>query len=122
MTYIIQKNGSNITTVIYSGGVDLNERKMAVEEVCESINPDEPVRLLIDVRNISMNMSEDEQEYFGKYLAAKDKLSKAKVAVVHNPQNNPNMVINTFAYIEGYQVVGFDKANDATAWLIGYLK
>ena len=122
MAYIIQKNGSNITTVIYSGGVDLNERTMAVEEVCESINLDEPVRLLIDVRNITMNMSEDEQEYFGKYLAAKDKLSKAKVAVVHNPPNDPNMVINTIAFIEGYQVVGFDKPNDATAWLIGDLK
>jgi len=63
-----------------------------------------------------------EQEYFGKYLAGKDKLSKAKVAVVHNPQNDPNMVINTITYIEGYQMVGFDKPNDANAWLIGDLK
>jgi hypothetical protein len=65
MPYSIQKNDSNITTVIFSGSVDLSERIMAVDEVCGLVESSAPVRLLIDVRNIIMNMSTDEQVYFG---------------------------------------------------------
>ena len=122
MAYKIHKNDTGIIEAIYSGGVDLNERKMAVDEVCELVNYPDPVRLLIDVRNITMEMSLKEQKYFGKYLAGREELVNAKVAVLHNPRSNPNVFINAYAYIEGYQVVDFDDQNNAISWLTGEMK
>ena len=118
MPYSIQQNDSNITTVIFTGGVGLSERIMAVDEVCGLVESSIPVRLLIDVRNIIMNMSTDEQVYFGKYIASREQLSEAKVAVVNNPGTSPNIIISTTAYLEGYHVVEFDDLNEANLWLL----
>lgn len=69
MPYSIETdNISGVITVRYSGCVDLNERLMAVKKVCQMIADIENVRLLIDIRNISMKMSVEDQEYFGKYV------------------------------------------------------
>ena len=122
MAHLIQKDKSNNIIVIYTGSVDLNERKLAVDEACELVNPPDPVRLLIDVRKIIMNMSLDEQEDFVGYLVEKKELANAKVAILHNPQSNPNLLINTFAYIAGYQTVDFDREYDAISWLNGNFK
>jgi hypothetical protein len=119
MPYSIQKNDSNITTVIYTGSVGLNERKMAVDEVCGLVESSIPVRLLIDVRNIIMDMSTEDQVHFGKYVATREQFSEAKVAVVHNRENSPNILISTTAYLEGYRVVEFDDPNEAELWLLG---
>ena len=102
--------------------MDLDERIRSVNEVCELIKPSDTVRLLIDVRSITMNMSLDDQKYFGRYLAERQELASARIAVLHNPLYNPNIVINTIAYIEGYRVVGFDRLDEALAWLNGELK
>ncbi len=122
MTYSIQKDDSNIITVTYTGSVNLSERKTAVDETCKLITPSVPVKLLIDVRNINNNMSLDEQEYFVEYLVEKKELANAKVAVLHNPQSNPNFMIDSFAYIAGYQTVDFDREKDAISWLNGNFK
>ena len=76
MAYLIQKDNSNIIIVIYTGSVDLHERKLAVDEACELANSPDPVRLLIDVRKIIMNMSLDEQEYFCGISGRKKRTSK----------------------------------------------
>jgi len=39
--------------------------------------------------------------------------------VLHKPGHNPNQVINTYAYMEGYHVVEFDDLNQARLWLKG---
>ena len=121
MSYKIYKNDSNVIEVTYTGSVNLDERKRAVEEACQLIRPTEPVRLLIDVRKITMNMSEQEQMEFGIYLAHRKELLEAKVAVLHNPKNNPNTVIDIHAYLEGYQLGEFDNEREAILWLIGEL-
>ena len=118
MPYSTQQNDSNITTVIFTGSVGLSERIMAVDEVCGLVESSVPVRLLIDVRDIIMNMSTDEQIYFGKYIASREQFSEAKVAVVHNPGTSPNIMISTTAYLEGYHVVEFDDLNEANLWLL----
>ena len=122
MPYSIQIDDSGITTVVYSGSVGLGERKNAVDEVCGMVEPSMPVRLLIDVRNIVMSMSTDEQVTFGKYVASREQFSDAKVAVVHEAGNNPNIMITTTAYLEGYHVVEFDDLNEARLWLSGAFK
>ena len=122
MPYFINKHEVNRITVRFDGVVNLAERKNAVDEVCELVNPDVPVSLLVDVRNIIMDMTRDEQKYFGKYLAAKEELADAKVALVHVPHDNPNKLINAVAYSEGYQVVDFDNLHHANEWLSGKIK
>ena len=119
MPYSIQIDDSGITTVVYSGRVGLGERKNAVDEVCGMVEPSVPVRLLIDVRKIIMNMSTDEQVTFGKYVASREQFSDARVAVVHKASNNPNIMITTTAYLEGYHVVDFDNLDEARTWLSG---
>ena len=117
MPYSIHIDDAGITTVVYSGSVGLGERKNAVNEVCGMVEPSMPVRLLIDVRNIVMSMSTDEQVTFGKYVASRGQFSKAKVAVVHKAGNNPNIMITTTDYLEFYHVVDFDDLNEARSCL-----
>ena len=122
MSYSIHKDDSGITTVVYSGSVDLVERKNTVDEVRGMVEPSLPVRLLIDVRNIIMSMSTKEQVASGKYVASREQFSEAKVAVVHNAGNNPNIMITTTAYLEVYHVVEFDNPDEARLWLSGAFK
>lgn len=121
MTYKVQKDDSNIIIVVYTGEVNLLQRKLAVDEVCDLIVEPESVRLLIDLRKAVNTMSTDEQESFGKYLASRKELKKAKVATVRDPELHSNLVIEAFAFTEGYQVVDFNKKDEAIKWLNGLL-
>lgn len=73
-----------------------------------------------------MEMSPDEQVYFGKYHASKRELTGEKVAVLHRQDNNPIIIIvviiNATAWVSGYAVVDFDRRNEALSWLEGALK
>lgn len=122
MPYFINKDSTSVITVSYLGPADLDERKKAVDEICKLVNPGEPVKLLVDVRKLAMNMSKDEQRCFARYLANKKELSAARVALVHVPENNPDQLINAVAYSEGYEVVDFDNMNSANEWLIGKIR
>lgn len=57
MPYFINKDSTSVITVSYLGPADLDERKKTVDEICKLVNPDEPVKLLIDARKLAMNMS-----------------------------------------------------------------
>ena len=119
MPYSIHKTDSDIIRVTYSGKVDLDDRKMAVDEACQSIQSADHVRLLIDVRDITSNIPASSQKEFAQYLAAKETLKNAKVAVLHKHENNPNLLINAYAYAEGYVTVSFNNEYDAILWLDG---
>ena len=121
MAYLIQKEDSEIITVCYAGEVKLQERKIAVDEVCALVNPSNAIKLLIDVTNIRVNMPESDQKIFAGYLSEKNELKNAKVAVLHNPQNNPNIIIGAVAYAKGYFTVNFDNKTNAISWLTGDL-
>lgn len=108
---------SKIVTVEYNGAVSLEDRLTAVKEVCTSCSHLDPLRLLIDVVNIDMQLSTKEQKYFGKHLATNVGLTNAKVAVLHGKGNNPNIVVDTVAFIKGYQLVQFDIKKEALSWL-----
>jgi len=119
MPYSIEKDSENIVTVTFIDSVDLTERKAAVNDSFNYIDSSHRALLLIDVRDVVVNMSHDEQKEFGTFLAHQPELSNAKVGVLHKPGHNPNQVINTYAYMEGYHVVGFDELNHARLWLKG---
>jgi len=113
---------TNIVTVKYIGEVSFDDRLEAVESVCTLKNAGDEKKLLIDVTQIHNTMTEDEQELFGEYLAKRKELKKARVAVVSKiKSHNPNLTINSTAYLQGYNLVPFTSKKDAYMWLKGAL-
>ena len=119
MPYSVVKDGEDIILVTYKDEVDLAERFSAVNDACKYICDIASVRLLIDVREVVVNMTLEEQKAFGTYLANKPEFSEAKVAVLHKRDNNPNQAIDTYAYMQGYHLVEFTDYGEARLWLIG---
>lgn len=117
---IDQIEDNTIIVVSYHGGVTYQQRLDAVEEVCSMIEH-QPVLLLIDVRHIENLMSVKQQQQFGQYLAAREELKTAKVAVL-TPENqhDPNTIINNVAYQKGYHLVPFTCRTEAIGWLEGH--
>jgi len=119
MTYKIEyKPASNIVTLSYSGKVDLDMRLRTVEEICSTYIDLKPLKVLVDVRDLVMDMLFGEQEAFGEYLANHYDLRHAKAAVLHNPGFNPNAVINKSAYNNGFQMAEFSIRSEAEQWLL----
>ena len=118
MSYKIEfDEESKIVTVKYTGSVSLDSRLSAVNDVCISYSHLNPLRILIDVIDLDMQLSYEEQTYFGTQLAANKDLENAKVAVLHEKNNNPNLIVDTTAFINGYQLVQFDIKKEALSWL-----
>ena len=119
MTYKIEtKPPSNIVNLTYSGKVDLDMRLRAVEEICNTYRDLNPLRILVDVRELVMDMLFGEQEAFGEYLANHYDLRHARVAVLHIPGFNPNAVIDNCAYNNGFQMANFSGHDEAEQWLL----
>ena len=108
---------SRIVTVKYAGAVSLTERLNAVKDVCISYSHLNPLRILINVTGLNMQLSYEKQKYFSAYLAANKYLENAKVAVLHNKNNNPNIVVDTTAFVTGYKLAQFDVEKEALSWL-----
>ena len=108
---------TQIISVIFSGATDLDSKLRAVKEVTQKYANKEGMKILVDVQEEVMNMSLSEQEAFGEYLANHHDLRRAKVAVLHKLDFNPNTVIDVISYKNGYQLVEFSSLTDATRWL-----
>ena len=108
---------SQIVSVVFSGATDLESKLRAVKEVTRIHADQEELKILVDVRKQIMNMSLDEQEAFGEYLANHNGLRNAKVAVLHEPGFNPNTVIDVISYKNGYRLAEFSSLQEARHWL-----
>ena len=119
MTFSIEFDRSHeIVNVVYNGTVSLEMRKQAVEQVCSDHEQYKPLKILVDVRELIMDLSFDEQQAFGEYLANHPGLNHARVAVLHKPDSNPNVVIDSSAYNNGYLLAQFSSRSDAEQWLL----
>ena len=119
MPYIIDLNKPlAIVNVIYSGKVSLEMRLQAVEQVCGNHGHLKPLKILADVRKLVMDLSFDEQQAFGKQLANNPGLTNARVAVLHQPDFNPNAIIDDSAFNNGYMLAQFSSPDDAELWLL----
>ena len=114
---IIYIQSLDIIHVVYSGYVSLSERKQAVNDVCSSYPDKKPLKILVNVCDLKMDLSLQEQHDFGDYLAFHSGLSQAKVAVVHEPDYNPNLLIDTCAFNNGYKLAEFNQVKEAEMWL-----
>ncbi len=108
---------SSVVTVIYRHNVPLNERLQAVEEVCSAYSCQKPLKILVNVRELDMQLTYEEQKYFGQFLANHADLQNARVAVLHRTGINPNWVVDSFAFMNGYLLAQFDKRSEAELWL-----
>jgi hypothetical protein len=107
----------NIIHVIYSGQVSLDDRVQAVNDVCNTYLALKPLKILVNVSDLVMGLSLQEQHRFGEYLASHPGLLNAKVAVVHKPDYNPNLLIDTCAFNNGYRLAEFNQVKEAELWL-----
>ena len=102
---------------MYSGTVSLNERIQAVQEVCDSYRNFMPLKILVNVCDLEMHLSIDEQQSFGRYLASHEGLANARVAVLYQTGHNPNIIVDSSAFLNGYLLAAFDDAKEAELWL-----
>ena len=118
MSYVIHKDVAlGIVTVTYTGAVSLHNRMQAVERVCRNYSHLKPLKILVDVRELVMDLSIEEQQAFGKHLAKHPGLTNARVAVLHKSDFNPNVEIDKIAFSNGYMLAQFSSLNDAEKWL-----
>lgn len=106
-----------IVHVIYSGVVSLNERIQAVEDVCRSYSHLRPLKILVNVRELDMDLSIREQQKLGQFLATHPGLSNARVAVLHKKSHNPNLCVDISAFNFGYVLAQFINTKQAEQWL-----
>ena len=122
MSYSIINGDNEIVTLKYSGAVNYEERLQALEEICQLIASKGPILLVVDLCDMRLNMTMEEQVAFGKYLANKKELANSKVAMLNDKQLNPNSIVETYAYLGGYQAVSFDRQSEARLWLLGEIR
>ena len=108
---------NEVVHVAYTGNVSLNKRKQAVKEVCDSYGKFMPLKILVNVCDLEMHLSFDEQQSFGEYLASHEGLANARVAVLYQEGHNPNLVVDTSAFLNGYLLAQFDDMRAAELWL-----
>ncbi|MGJ8691304.1 MAG: STAS/SEC14 domain-containing protein [Thalassotalea sp.] len=107
-----------IIKVLYTGHVSLDERVNILHEICTDYHRKFPqLKVLIDARKVTQAMTQAEQLVFGTYVASRDEMRKALVAVIVNP----GQIINDMAISEssklGHKVNLFNSEDDALAWL-----
>lgn len=110
-------DNSEIIKVTYEGAMTLDERLSSVHELCIDFNIFKRFRLLIDVRNITQEMTPLEQVLFGQFIATNDEFNMASVAVLDNIAQPADQVVSKEASKMGYQIKQFDSETKALAWL-----
>lgn len=127
MSYRIDFNESNgVIHVVYAGKVGLAERLLAVKEVCGQFGSRRPLLILVDVSELEMVMTLEEQTLFGEYLASRPELVDARVAVLYGqgrklPETkvrNPNVIVDLVAFNNGYRLAEFTSLQGAAEWLV----
>jgi hypothetical protein len=106
-----------IIKVTYRGSLDMDTRKHVVDQLDERFALPNPLKILLDVNQLEMDWSIAQQAEFAQYVASHERLSSAKVAVVHKPEHNPNWFIDTCAFNRGCLVAQFTREKHAEEWL-----
>ena len=117
--YTVDFNPSReIIKVTYRGSLDLDTRKHVVDQLNETFAVPNPLKILLDVNQLKMDWSIAEQAEFADYVATHKRLKHARVAVLHQADNNPNWFIDTCAFNSGCLVAQFTREKQAEAWLV----
>lgn len=119
MSVKVEFDDANFMVIIsYNGTVTLRECKQAVEQGCLFYAHLMSTKLvLVDARELEMDLPFDEQIEFGKYLSSHPVLKDTRAAVLHKKRKNPSLVIDAVAFNGGYNLAEFSNEADARAWL-----
>ena len=110
-------SSSEIIRVTYSGDLTLDERIQVVHKLCCDFNIFSRFKLLIDVRNVQQEMTELEQEIFGKFIASKEEFDTALVAVLDKIEAPVDEITINEASKDNYQIKMFNCEKTALSWL-----
>ncbi|MBU2917571.1 hypothetical protein KO505_06290 [Psychrosphaera sp. F3M07] len=110
--------GTDIIKVSYRGDVTLDERVNCVEQICVEYKALEScIKILIDAQEVTEVMSEVEQTLFANYIASREELEGARVAVLVKPEQLINNTVIEQATILGHKTKLFNDIYIALNWL-----
>lgn len=117
MAHIIEElKQSKIVKVTYQDGVTMEERLYVVHEICLDYLISSKLKLMIDVRSASQEMTLLEQNIFGQYLASREDFKMAKVAIISDKARNINEVITKESSVLGHEIKHFINEKQAISW------
>nr|WP_010132618.1 hypothetical protein [Microbulbifer agarilyticus] len=107
---------SRIVHLSFFAQVDLAEKQAAAGQVAKSYGHLRPLCVLEDVRRAEIVMTPEERAAFGAFVAHLPGVSHARVAVLHTPEHNANVIIDSVAQKEGLVVREFVTEAAALHW------
>lgn len=118
MSFQIRFNpASRVVSTVFFGRVEFAEKIASARQLAEKYGHLHPFLLLVDVRRADVVLSIEERQQFGVFVAHLQGLNHARVAVLHAPDSNANLVIGRTAQAEGMQAVEFVTEPAALHWL-----
>ncbi|WP_193164990.1 hypothetical protein [Microbulbifer hainanensis] len=108
-----------VVRTVFFGSVFLVDKMAAARQVAERYGHMQSLRIIVDVREADILLSVAERQQFGSYAAALKGLNHARVGVLHAPDYNANVVINSVARAEGMDVAEFISEGALLLWLYG---
>jgi len=113
-----EENG--IVNIVYIGTVTLEERKKLADKTSLLYSRLRPLLILVDVRELVMDLTLGEQKAIAKYMASDLKMGHARVAVLHSEGHNPSFLIDAHVVNSGTKLrAQFDNRVEACEWLKG---
>ncbi|GAB2521415.1 hypothetical protein [Microbulbifer agarilyticus] len=109
---------TRVVNIGFFDRVDGAEKHAAVRQVAEKYGHLHPLLVLADVRRADIQMTLEERRALGSYIAHLPGISEGRFAVLHAPEYNANVVIDSAARKEGLALMEFVTEQAAEHWLI----
>lgn len=109
--------GTRIVRAVFFNEVTVEEKFSAARQVAEKFGHMHPLLMIVDVRQAKLLLSVQERVEFGVFAATLQGLSHARIAVLHAPDHNENVIIDGAAQAQGMNVVEFVTEVAALEWL-----
>jgi hypothetical protein len=107
----------SIIKIVYFDEVTLEDRMNIVDELSRDFINSRCPKILIDARELSTEMTETEQQIWGKYIASREGHVNASVAVIYQIGNEHNQPSLERAQREGHKIETFYTEAEAIKWL-----
>lgn len=108
----------SIIKVVYIGDVTLEDRVTLITDLTsEYMTDSRQLKILLDARSLVTSMTKTEQEVWGKFIAANEKLKKAAVAVIYQEEKAINQQAFKNVKLSGHNIQKFHNEELAIKWL-----
>ena len=107
-----------VIQLTYSGEVGVDERQQAREGVFQAVEETGFVRVLVDMRNSDIRMSEKDVIRFATSFERVKNLDGYRLACIIGPHNQTESLMETIINLEGINVKYFMSYDSGMRWLI----